>query len=80
LAGFLKEDVLMLIRRTSINSYKVFFLAAIVSLFGLLAGVGHCGIETVSYQVSAGAGDRYAWGAVEQGVNSWFFVIGDRRD
>ncbi len=45
-----------------------------------LVGVGYSGTTTVSYQVSAGVDDGYAWGATEQDINSGYLMVGDDRD
>ncbi len=54
----------------------VFFCAAVV-LFAV-CGTGLGAITTVSYQVSAGADDGYAWSATEQDVGGIYLMVGDR--
>ncbi|MHC4212528.1 MAG: FG-GAP-like repeat-containing protein [Planctomycetota bacterium] len=45
-------------------------------MFGV-CGTGFGAISTVSYQVSAGNDDGYAWSATEQDVGSGYLMIGD---
>jgi hypothetical protein len=61
-------------------SYKALFaLAVSIVLMGLGAGTVNSATTVVTYQVSAGADDGYAWSAAEQDINSSYLLIGDDR-
>ena len=54
----------------------VIFFAVVVLVS--VCGTGLGAISTVSYQVSAGVDDGYAWSATEQDVGGIFLMVGDR--
>jgi predicted outer membrane repeat protein len=45
----------------------------------LLTAAAESGVSTVTYQVSAGADDGYAWSATDQDIAAGYLVIGDDR-
>ncbi|MHC4474417.1 MAG: hypothetical protein ACYTEL_02150 [Planctomycetota bacterium] len=59
--------------------YRINVIVLSATVLLLVAELANSEIATVTYQVSAGLDDAYAWSATEQDVNSSYLVVGDDR-
>ena len=64
--------------KNKLSTIRIVFALIQLILF-LSGGIANSATTTVSYQISAGTDDGYAWSPTDQDISSGYLMIGDER-